>query len=95
MAEPLSYQMNESHIVSGSHHFFPVCGGKGWAPRDGIIRASVALSTPDSCPNSLWIGKTIPVLCSAMHIGDATVIDVFNPVLLEGNGNNTRDDTLP
>ena len=49
-------------------------------------RANVWFITPEAYPHTLWLGRTLNVAEGSRKVGTATVLKVFNPLLLKDAG---------
>ena len=51
-------------------------------PRDGTAKGTITFVSPEAYPHCLWEGKKIPIQEGERVVGYATVLKVFNELLL-------------
>ncbi|MBQ7291018.1 MAG: hypothetical protein IJW76_04740 [Clostridia bacterium] len=69
----------ENHLTTGIHHYYDVQA----VPPDGTAKGTITFISPESYPNSLWVGKKINIQEGERIVGYATILKVLNPVLLK------------
>jgi len=65
------------YLTTGVHHYFDV----DYAIPNESIRGTITFIQPDDYPETMYIGKTIPIQEGERLVGYATVTKVLNPVL--------------
>ncbi|MET3118772.1 translation elongation factor EF-Tu-like GTPase [Undibacterium sp. GrIS 1.8] len=73
-----AYAIRENYWTSTNHAFLDVSE----LDPGNSARAHIWFLTPEVYPNSLWIGREIPVAEGNRVIGNAVVVAIFNPLLL-------------
>lgn len=72
------YEILPNYWTSVHHEFCMVESvGSG-----GKAQADVWFLSPEAYPRSLWIGRKLIVAEGSWHVGEATVVQVLNPLLL-------------
>lgn len=74
-------------LTTGVHHYFDV----DFAWPNEQVRGTITFIQPDEYPNTMYVGKTIPIQEGDRVVGYATVTKVLNPVL---QLNNQSEDIL-
>ena len=70
-----SHLISESYLTTGVHNYYEEkCNGK--------TIGTITFISPEDYPNSIWIGKKITMYEGKKIIGYATVVKVFNKILL-------------
>ena len=77
-----AYDVQPDYWTSVHHEFVDV---EGIATGE-TARAEVWFLTPEVYPQSLWIGRTLAVAEGSRRVGVATVVKIFNAVLLRERG---------
>ena len=72
-----AHRIREDYLTTGVHHYF----GVSQVAPDGEARGTVTFITPEAYPNSLWVGKVLPIQEGERVVGTATVEKVLNPIL--------------
>ena len=70
--------ITDDYLTSGVHHYY---GVQSVAP-DGTVTGTITFISPEAYPHCLWIGKKISIQEGAKIVGYATILKVFNTVLL-------------
>ena len=65
-------------LTTGVHHYYEV---DTVAPNE-TAKGTITFITPEAYPNCLWIGKRINIQEGTRIVGYATILKIFNPVLL-------------
>lgn len=65
-------------LTTGIHHYYEI---RTVAP-NGTAKGTITFITPEAYPNCLWVGKRINIQEGARIVGYATILKVFNPILL-------------
>ncbi len=68
----------DGYLTTGVHHYYEV---RTVSP-NGTAKGTITFITPEAYPNCLWVGKRINIQEGARIVGYATILKVFNPVLL-------------
>lgn len=72
------YRIRPDYHTSAQHRFLDaaeVHSGES-------VEAEVWLLTPERYPGTLWVGRRLDISEGARPVGFATVLEVFNPILL-------------
>ena len=72
-----AHRISPDCLTTGVHHYFDV----DRALPNKQVRGTITFIQPDAYPNTMYIGKTIPIQEGARVVGCATVTKVLNPVL--------------
>lgn len=70
--------ITDNYLTCGLHHYYDV----QTVPANGIAEGTITFISPDAYPRCLWVGKKINIQEGARIVGYATILKVFNPVLL-------------
>ena len=73
-----AHRITDTYLTTGIHHYF----GTESVPADGTAQGTITFLSPDAYPHSLWIGKKIAIQEGERIVGYATVLKIYNPVLL-------------
>ena len=68
-------------LTSGVHHYY----GKDYAPFNENVKGTITFIQPEAYPNTMFLGKVIPVQEGNRVVGNATVTKILNPVLQAEN----------
>ena len=68
----------DDYLTTGVHHYYEA---DTVAP-NGTTKGTITFIMPEAYPKSLWIGKKINIQEGARIVGYATVLKIFNSVLL-------------
>lgn len=74
------YDVREDYWTSVQHQFLDV----DHVTTGGTAMAHVVFIMPEAYPHSLWPGRKLNVREGDRIVGEAMIIEVFNPVLLAG-----------
>lgn len=74
--------VTDDYLTTGVHHYYDV----HTVEPNGTAKGTITFISPESYPHCLWIGKQIRLQEGAHIIGYATVLKIFNSVLLCENG---------
>ena len=77
-----SHLVKDDYLTTGLHHYY----GMEQVASDGEAYGTITFISPEHYPGSLWIGKTIMFQEGARVVGQATVLEIFNPVLDRDHG---------
>ena len=72
-----AHRILEGYLTTGVHHYF---GVDRVAP-NGEARGTITFITPEAYPNSLWVGKVLPIQEGERVVGTATVERILNSLL--------------
>ncbi len=70
--------ITDKYLTTGVHHYYDV---QTVAP-DGTAKGTITFLSPEAYPHCLWIGKKINIQEGARVVGCATILQIFNSVLL-------------
>lgn len=73
---PAHLVMHE-YLASGIHHYYDV----DQISPDGSAKGTISFLTPEAYPESMWVGKKLPIQEGERVVGYATVLKVLNPIL--------------
>ncbi len=64
-------------LTSGVHHYYEM----DYAPFNENVKGSISFIQPEAYPNSMFLGKVIPIQEGRHIVGYAKVTKIFNPIL--------------
>ena len=70
--------ITDNYLTTGIHHYYEM---QTVSP-NGMVKGTITFITPEAYPHCLWIGKRINIQEGTRIVGFATVLKIFNPVLL-------------
>lgn len=73
-----AHLVDKGYLTTGIHHYYDE---ETVAP-NGTAKGTISFITPEVYPHCLWIGKKIIIQEGERIVGQATVINVLNPILL-------------
>ena len=73
-----AHLIKDGYLTTGVHKYH---GAETVAP-DGKATGTITFITPEVYPNCLWIGKKMNIQEGNRIVGYATVLKIFNPLLL-------------
>ena len=73
-----AHRITDTYLTTGVHHYF----GTESVPAGGTAQGTITFLSPEAYPHSLWIGKKIAMQEGERIVGYATVLKIYNPVLL-------------
>ena len=73
--------ITENDLTTGVHHYYDTA----LVPPNGTATGTITFIDPEAYPHSLWIGKRINIQEGARLVGYATVLEIYNPILLQEN----------
>ncbi|MBQ8621533.1 MAG: hypothetical protein IJ422_04375 [Oscillospiraceae bacterium] len=68
----------DRYLTTGVHHYYDV---QTVSP-DGTAKGTITFLSPEVYPNCLWEGKKINIQEGERIVGYATILKVFNPILV-------------
>ncbi len=74
-----AHQITNDYLTTGLHHYYDV----QTVPSDGTAKGTITFISPEEYPNCLWVGKKLNIQEGTRIVGRATVLKIFNPVLLK------------
>lgn len=78
-----AHLVDSNYLTTGIHHYY----GVDSVPPNGTAKGTITFLTPEAYPHCLWVGKKINIQEGARIVGYATIINIFNPLLLKENEN--------
>ena len=86
-----AHLVTDNYLTTGIHQYYNVKS----VPPNGRAKGTITFLTPEAYPHCLWIGKKLSIQEGARIVGCATIITIYNPLLLsENQGDSTGDDSL-
>lgn len=70
--------ITEQYLTTGVHHYYDVQK----VSSDGTAKGTITFLSPEAYPNCLWVGKKINIQEGEHIVGYATILKVFNPILV-------------
>lgn len=70
--------VTRNYLTTGVHHYYDL----QTVPPNGTAKGTITFITPEAYPHCLWKGKKITIQEGERIVGYATILEVFNPVLL-------------
>jgi len=74
-----AHMITDDYLTTGIHHYYGVSS----VPPGGSAHGTITFLTPEAYPHCLWIGKRISIQEGARIVGWATIVNVYNPLLLK------------
>ena len=71
----------DDYLTTGIHHYYNVDS----VPSNGTAKGTITFLSPETYPHCLWIGKKINIQEGARIVGDATITEIYNPLLQAEN----------
>lgn len=68
----------DSNLTTGVHHYYDT---QTVSP-NGTAMGTITFITPEAYPHCLWVGKKINIQEGERIVGYATILTIFNPILL-------------
>lgn len=68
----------DNYLTTGIHHYYDT----ELIPPNGKAKGTITFITPEEYPHCLWIGKKISIQEGMRVVGYATVLKIYNPILL-------------
>ena len=72
------HSVTGNYLTTGIHHYY---NSQTVLP-NGTVKGTITFLSPEAYPNSLWVGKKITIQEGERIVGYATILKVFNPILL-------------
>lgn len=72
-----AHLIKDNYLTTGIHHYYDV----DKVLPDGTAMGTITFITPEFYPHCLWIGKKITIQEGEKIVGDAIVVNIFNPIL--------------
>ena len=76
-----AHLITDDYLTTGIHHYYGVSS----VPPGGSARGTITFLTPEAYPHCLWIGKRISIQEGERIVGWATIVNVYNSLLLKEN----------
>lgn len=73
-----AHLVTDSYLTSGLHRYYDTEA----VPADGTAKGTITFITPEAYPHCLWVGKKISIQEGSRVVGCATVLKIFNPLLV-------------
>ena len=73
-----NHLVTDNYLTTGIHHYYDV----QTVPTDGTAKGTITFITPEAYPHCLWVGKRINIQEGSRIVGYATILKIFNPLLL-------------
>lgn len=74
-----SHLIRDNYLTSGTHHYYDV----DRVASNGTAKGTITLITPEAYPSTCWVGKRISVHEGKRIVGVATILKIFNEVLID------------
>lgn len=74
-----AHLVRDDYLTTGVHQYYD----SDKPPLIGKIKGTIEFITPEYYPSCLWIGKRINMQEGSKIIGYATIIKIFNTVLID------------
>jgi len=74
-----AHMLKDDYLTTGMHYYYDT----GEIAGNGKAIGSIKFVTPEAYPNCLWVGKKISIQEGIKIIGYATIIKIFNPILVD------------
>jgi elongation factor Tu len=74
-----AHLIRDDYLTTGVHQYYD----SDEAPLIGKIKGTIEFITPEYYPFCLWIGKRINIQEGSKIIGYATIIKIFNTILID------------
>ena len=71
--------VTDNYLTTGVHHYYEV---QTVSP-NGTAKGTITFITPEAYSHCLWVGKKLNIQEGERIVGYATVLKIFNPVLLK------------
>ena len=78
-----AHLIKDNYLTSGVHHYYNKTSIK---PKEKT-KGTITFISPNTYPNSLWIGKKINIQEGSKIVGTATILKIFNPILISKSKN--------
>lgn len=76
-----NHQIDNSFFTTGVHFYY----GTGRLEPNGFALGTISFIAPEHYPHCLYKGKKIPILEGDKIVGEAIVLRIINPQLLQEN----------
>ena len=73
--------ITDDYLTTGLHHYYDV----QTVPANGTAKGTITFLSPEAYPHCLWVGKHIPIQEGARIVGYATILKIFNSLMLNEN----------
>ena len=74
-----AHLVRDDYLTTGVHNYYDT----GEIAGDGKAIGTITFVTPEAYPNCLWVGKKINIQEGSKIVGYATIIKIFNPILID------------
>lgn len=71
--------ITDDNLTTGVHHYYDV----QIVQPEGTAKGTITFISPEAYPNCLWVGKKLNIQEGARIVGYATILKIFNPILLK------------
>lgn len=72
-----SHLIKDGYFTTGIHSYYNLNNDS-----DDKLMGTITFITPEEYPNCLWKGKKIAMYEGSKLIGYATILNIFNPILI-------------
>lgn len=70
--------VTDNYLTTGIHHYYNV----QTVSQSDTARGTITFISPEAYPHCLWVGKKINIQEGTHIVGYATILKIFNPLLL-------------
>lgn len=76
-----AHLVTDDYLTTGIHHYY----GVESVPPNGTAKGTITFLTPEAYPHCLRLGKRISIQEGNRIVGYATIIKIYNPLLIAEN----------